>query len=221
MTSVWDLAAFTAVAALVATAVMLVPGVALAWALARRDFRGKTLVETFVSLPLVLPPVATGLMLLWLFGRRGPLGRVLEAVGIEVVFTPAAVVLAMAVMGLPLLVRTARAGFEQVTRRHEQMAETLGAGPWRVFTTVTVPLSAKTILAGAILGFSRALGEFGATIVVAGNIPGRTTTLALAIFHRIQLGEDGAALRLMAAAAIVAFVAVWLGEVLLRRGGPA
>src|SRR5688500_17706715 len=111
---------------------MLVPGVALAWVLARRRLPGKALLETLVSLPLVMPPVATGLLLLWLFGRRGPIGRLLEPLGIEVVFTPAAVVIAMAVMGLPLLVRTARAGFEQATRRYEQLAETLGAGPWRV-----------------------------------------------------------------------------------------
>ena len=133
-------------------------------------------------------------MLLWLFGRRGPLGAVLEPLGIEVVFTPAAVVLAMSVMGLPLLVRTARAGFEQVTRRHEQLAETLGAGPWRVFTTVTIPLSAKTILAGAILGFSRALGEFGATIVVAGGIPGPHPDPGRGplFLHRNRPGPEGA-----------------------------
>ncbi len=217
MTSVWDLAAFTAVTALVATAVMLVPGVALAWVLARRDFRGKTVVETFVSLPLVLPPVATGLMLLWLFGRRGPLGRALEAVGIEVVFTPAAVVLAMAVMGLPLLVRTARAGFEQVTRRHEQMAETLGAGPWRVFTTITIPLSAKTILAGAILGFSRALGEFGATIVVAGGIPGRTQTLAVGLYSFIETGQDDKALAVLVLSMILACGAIFVSNRLARQ----
>ena len=217
MTSVWDLAAFTAVTALVATAVMLVPGVALAWVLARRDFRGKTLVETFVSLPLVLPPVATGLMLLWLFGRRGPLGRALGAVGIEVVFTPAAVVLAMAVMGLPLLVRTARVGFEQVTRRHEQMAETLGAGPWRVFTTVTIPLSAKTILAGAILGFSRALGEFGATIVVAGGIPGRTQTLAVGLYSFIETGQDDKALAVLVLSMILACGAIFVSNRLARE----
>jgi len=135
-----DIAIFTTVAAIAATALMLVPGVAVAWLLARRDFRGKSLVETLVSLPLVMPPVATGLLLLWLFSRRGPLGAALARIGIEIVFTPAAVVIAMAVMGLPLLVRTARAGFEQVTRRYEQIAETLGAGPWRVFSTVTLPL---------------------------------------------------------------------------------
>jgi molybdate transport system permease protein len=216
MTGLWELAAFTAVTALVATAVMLVPGVALAWALARRDFPGKALVETAVSLPLVLPPVATGLMLLWLFGRRGPLGAVLEPLGIEVVFTPAAVVLAMSVMGMPLLVRTARAGFEQVTRRHEQLAETLGAGPWRVFRTITIPLSAKTILAGAILGFSRALGEFGATIVVAGGIPGRTQTLAVGLYSFIETGQDQKALAVLALSLALACGAIVVSNRLAR-----
>ena len=216
MTGLWELAAFTAVTALAATAVMLVPGVALAWVLARREFPGKALIETAVSLPLVLPPVATGLMLLWLFGRRGPLGAVLEPLGLEVVFTPAAVVLAMSVMGMPLLVRTARAGFEQVTRRHEQLAETLGAGPWRVFTTITIPLSAKTILAGAILGFSRALGEFGATIVVAGGIPGRTQTLAVGLYSFIETGQDQKALAVLALSLALACGAILVSNRLAR-----
>ena len=180
MIEIHEIARFTAAAALAATLLMLVPGVALAWVLARRRFPGKAVVEALVSLPLVIPPVATGLVLLWLLGRRGPVGRLLEPLGVEIVFTPLAVVIAMAVMGLPLLVRTARPGFEQVTRRYEQIAETLGAGPWRVFATITLPLAARNILAGALLGFSRALGEFGATIVVAGSIPGRTRTLGLA-----------------------------------------
>jgi len=124
-------------------------------------------------------------------------------------------------MSLPLLVRASRVAFEGVETRLEDVARTLGAGELRVLATITLPLAARGLLGGALLAFARALGEFGATIVVAGNIPGRTTTLALAIFQRIQLGEDGAALRLMAAAVVVAFAAVWLGEVLLRRGGPA
>ena len=217
MTSVWELAAFTAATALAATALMLVPGVGLAWLLARKDFPGKTLVETAVSLPLVLPPVATGLLLLWAFGRRGPLGLLLGAVGVEVVFTPAAVVMAMTVMGLPLLVRTARAGFEQVTRRHEQLAETLGAGPWRVFTTITIPLSGKTILAGAILGFSRALGEFGATIVVAGSIPGRTQTLSVGLYSFIETGQDQKALAVLALSLALACGAVFVSNRLARE----
>jgi molybdate transport system permease protein len=203
-----QIAVFTAAAALAATALMLVPGVAIAWVLARRSFPGKSLVETVVSLPLVMPPVATGLLLLWLFSRRGPVGGFLARAGIEIVFTPAAVVVAMAVMGLPLLVRTARAGFEQVTRRYEQIAETLGAGPWRVFSTVTLPLARRNILAGAMLGFSRALGEFGATIVVAGSIPGRTRTLAVGIYTFTETGQDYQAAVLLAISLSIAFVVV-------------
>ena len=211
-----DIALFTTAAALAATALMLVPGIALAWLLARRRFPGKAIVETLVSLPLVMPPVATGLLLLWLFGRRGPIGRVLEPLGLQVVFTPVAVVIAMAVMGLPLLVRTARAGFEQVTRRYEQIAETLGAGPWRVFATVTLPLASRNILAGALLGFSRALGEFGATIVVAGSIPGRTRTLAVGIYSFTETGQDNQAAALLAIAVAIAFAAVLVSNRLAR-----
>lgn len=205
---VLDIAAFTAAAAGAATLLMLAPGIAIAWVLARRSFPGKAIVETLVSLPLVIPPVATGLLLLWLFGRRGPLGGALESLGIEIVFTPAAVVMAMAVMGLPLLVRTARAGFEQVTRRYEEIAETLGAGPWRVFSTVTLPLASRTILAGALLGFSRALGEFGATIVVAGSIPGRTRTLAVGIYSYTETGQDERAAVLLVVSVAISFAAV-------------
>jgi molybdate transport system permease protein len=212
-----EIATFTTLAAGAATLLMLGPGVALAWLLARRSFPGKAIVETFVSLPLVVPPVATGLILLWIFGRRGPIGRPLEAVGIEIVFTPRAVVLAMAIMGLPLLVRTARAGFEQVTRRYEQIAETLGAGPWRVFRTVTLPLASKNILAGSLLGFSRALGEFGATIVVAGSIPGRTRTLAVGIYSYTETGQDTQAAMLLAVSVTIAFAAVLVSNRLARE----
>jgi molybdate transport system permease protein len=194
---------------------MLPPGIALAWVLARHRFRGKAVVETLASLPLVMPPVATGLLLLWLVGRRGPIGKLLAPFGIEIVFTPAAVVLAMAVMGLPLLVRTARAGFEQVTKRYEQMAETLGARParpWRVFTTVTLPLARRNILAGALLGFTRALGEFGATIVVAGSIPGRTRTLAVGIYTFTETGQDARAAALLAVSVTLAFGATLIAN---------
>lgn len=205
---VLQISIFTVVAALAATALMLVPGVALAWLLARRTFPGKSIVETLVALPLVMPPVATGLLLLWLFARRGPVGALLDRMGIDIVFTPRAVVIAMAVMGLPLLVRTARAGFEQVTRRYEQMAETLGASPMRVFTTVTLPLAGRNILAGATLAFSRALGEFGATIVVAGSIPGQTRTLAVGIFTSTESGQEEMAAALLVISVAIAFVAV-------------
>jgi len=211
-----EIAVFTTLAALAATVLMLVPGIAVAWLLARRSFPGKAVVETLVSLPLVVPPVATGLLLLWLLGRRGPLGSALEGAGIDVVFTPVAVVIAMAVMGLPLLVRTARAGFEQVTRRYEQVAETLGAGPWRVFASITVPLASRHILAGALIAFSRCLGEFGATIVVAGSIPGRTRTLASGIYTFTETGADRQAAMLVAISLTIAFASVLASNRLAR-----
>ncbi len=212
-----DITLFTVAAALGATLLMLAPGVALAWVLARRRFPGKAFVETAVSLPLVVPPVATGLMLLWLLGPRGPIGAWLNRAGIEVVFTWRAVVVAMAIMGLPLLVRTARTGFEQVARRYEQMAETLGAGTLRVFVTISLPLATRNILAGALLGFSRALGEFGATIVVAGAIPGRTRTLAVGIYTFAETGHDDAAVALAAVSVLIAFGAVSASNWLIHR----
>ncbi|HEV8238514.1 MAG TPA: molybdate ABC transporter permease subunit [Thermoanaerobaculia bacterium] len=215
----WQILGFTLRTAGLALLLILPPGIALGWLLARRSWPGKTLIETLAALPLVLPPVATGFLLLRLFGRRGPLGAPLhERLGLDVIFTWRGVVVAMAVMSLPLLVRASRVAFEGVETRLEDVARTLGAGELRVLATITLPLAARGLLGGALLAFARALGEFGATIIVAGNIPGRTTTLALAIFQRIQLGEDGAALRLMTAAVVVAFAAVWVGEVLLRRG---
>ncbi len=208
---------FSAGMATLATVVMLPPGIALAWVLARRPFPGRTVVETLVSLPLVLPPVATGLILLRLFGRRGPFGRWLDQLGVEVVFTWKAVVLAMAVMGLPLLVRAARSGFEQVDRRYEQIAATLGAHPLRVFLTISLPLASRGVMAGAVLGFSRALGEFGATVMIAGTLPG-TRTLSTSIYAYTQTGQDALATVLLAAAAVVAFVAVFVSNRLSAVG---
>ena len=207
MNDVLSVALFTAGMAAVATAVMLPPGLAVAWVLARRRFPGHALLETLVSLPLVLPPVATGLILITVLGRRGLLGGMLERMGIEVMFTWRAVVVAMAVMGLPLLVRSARAGFEQVDRRYEQIAATLGARPARVFFTVSLPLARRGVLAGALLGFSRALGEFGATIMVAGALPG-TRTIAVAIYTYTETGQDAAAAMMLAVSAAIAFGAL-------------
>jgi molybdate transport system permease protein len=212
---------FTLGVALLGTLLILPGGVALGWLLARRRWPGKALVETLVALPLVIPPVATGLILLKLFGRRGPLGVFLEhTFGLEIVFTWKAVVLATAVMALPLLVRTARVAFEEVPARLEQVARTLGAGPWRVFFTVTLPLARRGLLAGCVLAFARALGEFGATVMVAGMIPGETITLALGIYHEVQLGHDGAALGLLAVSVTLAFGALAASEWLLRRRAP-
>ena len=204
----WQITGFTIATAAAATILMLPPGLLLAWLLARGRFRGRVLLDTVVSLPLVMPPVATGLVLLMLVAPRGPLGRVLARAGVDVVFTWKAVVLAMTVMGLPLLVRTVRAGIEQVDRRYEAAASTLGAGPLRVFLTVTLPLARPAVAAGAVLGFARALGEFGATIMIAGSIPGSTRTLAVAIYSLAETGRDGDAAVLVAISAAIAFGAL-------------
>jgi molybdate transport system permease protein len=215
---VWQITAFTVGAACLATLVMLAPGLLIAWLLARGSFRGRVLLDTAVSLPLVMPPVATGLVLLALVAPRGPIGRLLAPTGIEIVFTWKAVVLAMAVMGLPLLVRTVRAGIEQVDRRYEAAAATLGAGPLRVFLTITLPLARPAVLAGAVLGFARALGEFGATIMIAGSIPGSTRTLAVAIYSFAETGRDREAGVLVGISAAIAFIALAASNWISTRG---
>ena len=208
---------FTLGVALLSTLLIVPPGVALAWTLARCNWPGKSLVETLVALPLVIPPVATGLILLKLFGRRGPLGHFFEnTLGIEIVFTWKAVVLATAVMSFPLFVRTARVAFEEIDPRLEQVARTLGAGPWDTFFSVTLPLARRGLVAGGVLAFARALGEFGATIMIAGLIPGETITLALGIYHHVQLGQDNEAAALLVISVALAFAALWLSERLIR-----
>jgi molybdate transport system permease protein len=204
--------------AALSTLLILPPALAIAWLLARRRWRGKSIVETFVALPLVMPPVATGLILLQLLGRRGPVGGWLHRTfDVDIVFTWRAVVIAMMVMSFPLLVRAARVAFEEVPPRLEQIARTLGANDARVFLTITLPLAARGIVSGMLLAFARAIGEFGATILVAGNIPGRTSTLSLAIYNLVQLGRDDEAFRLLAIAVVIAFLAVWIAEAFLRR----
>jgi len=214
----WQITGFTLGVATLSTVVILPFGVALAWLLARRPWVGKPLVETLVALPLVMPPVATGLLLLKLLGRRGAIGGWIEhTFGWEIVFTWRGVVIATAVMSFPLLVRSARVAFEQVNPRLEQVARTLGAGPVRVWWTITLPLARRGLVAGALLAFARALGEFGATIMVAGYIPGRTATLALSIYHEVQLGHDTEAFALLGVSVAIAFGAVWASEWFLRR----
>ena len=212
-----DLAAFTTLMGVISTLVALPAGIAAAWLLARRSFAGKPVVETLLSLPLVLPPVATGFLLLQLFGLNSAVGRAFDRLGIEVVFTWKAVVMAMAVMSFPLMVLTIRAGFEQVDTRYERVAATLGASPWRVFVTITLPLATRSIVAAAILGFARALGEFGATIVVAGGIPGQTQTLAVAIFNLAESGRDADASRLLLVSVALAFGAMLLANLIQRQ----
>jgi molybdate transport system permease protein len=212
-----EIVLLTVVIAALATAVMLVPGIALAWWLARTRSPLRAVVETLVVLPLVLPPVATGYLMLRALGRRSPLGAWLDAIGLEVIFTWRAVLIAMVVMGLPLLVRAARAGFEQGTRRYEQVAETLGAGPWRVFWTISLPLAKRSVSAGALLAFARALGEFGATIVVAGSIPGETRTIAVAMYGFLETGRDADAASLLVASLLIALTAVAVANRLTRE----
>jgi molybdate transport system permease protein len=214
----WQFIGFTTRMAVFSTVLILPFGLALAWWLARSRSRAKAIVETLVTLPLVLPPVVTGLLLLKLFGRRGPVGSWLhETFDLDIIFTWRAVVIALAVMSLPLLVRAARTAFEEVNPLFEQLARTLGASEWRIFMTITLPLARRGVLAGMILAFARALGEFGATIVVAGNIPGQTTTLPVAIYQAVQLGQDGRAWTLAGVSAGLAFLAVLAGEFLLRK----
>jgi molybdate transport system permease protein len=186
--------------ALLATVLNAVVGVPLAWLLARRRFPGRTLVDLLVTLPLVLPPTVTGYYLIVLLGRRGWLGAPLYAVtGWTVTFTWYAAVIAATVMALPLLVRTARAAIESVDRGLEQAAWTLGRSAWRTALEVTLPLARKGILAGLVLAFARALGEFGATLMLAGNIPGRTATAPLAIYTAVQTGQSAEAAWLVVA----------------------
>lgn len=193
---------------------------ALAWLLARVRFPGKLLLDGLVHLPLVLPPVVTGWLLLLAFAPAGPAGRVLEAMGVSVMFRWTGAAIAAGVMALPLMVRAMRLSIEAVDRRLEQAAATLGAGRWRVFATITLPLALPGVLAGLVLGFARALGEFGATITFVSNVPGQTQTLPLAIYSALQLPDgDSAVLRLAVIAVILSLVALVASELLARRVG--
>jgi molybdate transport system permease protein len=203
--------------ALAATLVVVPLGIAVAWAIARWQGRGKLIVEAVLTLPLVLPPTAVGIVLLMLLARDSFVGRLLESLGIEVVFTWKAAALAAAVMSFPLFVRSARTAFEEIDPRLLGIARTLGDGPLRAFYRVALPLARRGILAGALLSFCRALGEFGATILIAGNIPGRTQTLALAIFQRSQTGRELDALRLVGWTSLIALSAVYASELFSRR----
>jgi molybdate transport system permease protein len=214
----WQILFFTAWVAALSTLIIVPPGLAVAWLLARRDWPGKSLVETLVTLPLVMPPVATGLILLKILGRRGPLGSFFhDRLHTDIVFTWRAVLVALGVMSFPLLVLATRGAMEQVNPRFEQIARTLGAGEFRVFFSITLPLALRGVIGGVILAFARALGEFGATIMVAGNIPGKTSTLSLSIYQSVELGDDPTAYRLLAVAVVLAFVAVWASSIFMRR----
>jgi len=217
----WQITIFSLSVGLASTLLILPFGIALAWLFARKEWPLKSVVETIVLLPLVMPPVSTGLILLKIFGRRSPVGQWLYDRGVEIVFNWKGVLIAMAVMSFPLLVRSVRTSFSEVNPRFEQIAATLGASSLRIFFVITIPLAYKGIIAGALLAFSRALGEFGATILLAGNIPGKTQTLSLAIYSFVQLGKDSEAYTLLGITVALAFLFVWCSEWLLRSGKKA
>ncbi len=205
--------------AVVATLVSTPLGIAVAWLLARRDFWGKALLDAVIHLPLVLPPVVTGYLLLLNFGRRGPIGEFLDKYfGLVFSFRWTGAALACGVMSFPLLVRPMRLSIEAIDRRLEQAAGTLGAAPWQVFVTITLPLALPGILAGMIMGFAKALGEFGATITFVSNIPGETQTISSAIYSLIQTPfGDTAALRLVIISAALAIGALVASELFARH----
>lgn len=210
----WGIVALSLRVGLVATLAALPVAFAIAWLLARGRFPGKILVEAIVYLPLVVPPVVTGWFLLLAFAPGGPLGLLSE----HVLFRWSGAAIAAAVMALPLMVRAIRLSIEAVDQRLEGAARTLGAGPWRVFRTITLPLSLPGLLAGAVLGFARSLGEFGATITFVSNVPGQTQTLPLAIYAALQRPDgDAIALRLSALSILVALAALIASELLARR----
>jgi len=207
--------------ALVATLVTLPFGIAVAWLLARKNFWGKALLDGLVHLPLVLPPVVTGYLLLIWFGRKGPIGAFLDDYfGIVFSFRWTGAALACGVMAFPLLVRAIRLSFEAIDRRLEDAASTLGANGFWVFLTVTLPLALPGVIAGMVLSFAKALGEFGATITFVSNIPGETQTISAAIYTLTQVpGGDAAALRLVVVAIAIALVALIASEWFARRAG--
>lgn len=215
----WSAIRLSLEVALWATLLTLPPSVLLGYVLSRRRFVGRTLVEWCVHLPLVLPPTVTGYLLLVIFGKRGLVGSwIWEIAGVSIAFTFWGAVLASAVVSLPLFVRPIRLGFDQIDRRLEMAARTLGAGPWSTFWRISLPLSWRGIVAGGILGFARSLGEFGATILLAGNIVGETQTIPLAIYARSQLpgGMEGCGTLVLASLALSGF-ALLMGERLQRE----
>ncbi|HKJ88836.1 MAG TPA: molybdate ABC transporter permease subunit [Gammaproteobacteria bacterium] len=200
------------------TVVVMIPGTLLAYALARYSFPGKDIITTVVGLPLVMPPTAVGYLLLKLFSTHGLLGSGTLGFNLDILLTWKAVVVACSVMATPLVVRTARVTFEGINPRLEVMARTLGHGRVKTFFLYTLPLATRGLLAALILGFTRAVGEFGATITIAGNIPGRTQTLSTAIFSAQQVGRDGEAYFLLGVALLVGFAAIMTSEYLARKG---
>jgi molybdate transport system permease protein len=194
-------------------------GIALGWLFARKSFWGKTLLETLVNFPLVLPPVVTGFLLLLVFGRNGLLGGYLEQwFGLRLVFDWKGAALAAGVVSFPLMVRAIRIGFHTVDRRIEQVARTLGAGRIDVFFTVSLPLARHGVISGCVLAFARGIGEFGATIMIAGNIPGQTQTIPLFIYNQFETpGGMENAMPIVVASILISGVALMVGNYLERR----
>jgi molybdate transport system permease protein len=216
----WTAIALSLRVAAVATLASVGPGLAVAWILARRRFPGRALLDGLVHLPLILPPVVTGYLLLLAFGRRGTFGALLADVGIVLSFRWTGAALACAVMGFPLMVRAMRLSLEAVDARVEQAAATLGAPPFVVFLTVTLPLAMPGVLAGAVLAFAKAMGEFGATITFVSNIPGETQTLPSAIYTLTQVpGGEAGALRLTLISVALSMGALLVSELLAQRLG--
>ncbi|MEH3159366.1 MAG: molybdate ABC transporter permease subunit [Sphingomonas taxi] len=215
----WGIVALSLKVGGLAIAVALPPAFALAWLLARVRFPGRLLVDALVHLPLVVPPVVTGWLLLLAFGPNGPIGGWLERwFGISVLFRWTGAAIAAAIMALPLMVRAMRLSIEAVDRRLESAARTLGASPARVFWTLTLPLSLPGVLAGVVLGFARSIGEFGATITFVSNVPGETQTLPLAIYSALQQpGAEAIVWRLSGIAVALSLVALVASELLTRR----
>jgi len=217
----WEIVALSLRVSLVAVAALLPIAFGLAWVLARWRFPGKILVDALIHLPLVIPPVVTGWLLLVLFGRSGPIGSWLEAnLGITLMFRWTGAALAAAVMALPLVVRAMRLSIEAVDGRLEEATLTLGAPRWRAYATITIPLSIPGILAGGVLGFARSIGEFGATITFVSNVPGETRTLPLAIYAALQLpGGEASVTRLALLSVLLSLLALVASELLARRIG--
>ncbi|PSO11248.1 MULTISPECIES: molybdate ABC transporter permease subunit [unclassified Sphingobium] len=215
----WPIIALSIKVSAVAVGVMLPIAFALAWILARWRFPGRMLLDALVYLPLVVPPVVTGWLLLLLFGANGPIGRWLaDWFGITLLFRWTGAALAAGIMAMPLMVRAIRLSIEAVDRRLEGAARTLGAGPLRVFLTISLPLSLPGVLAGVILGFARSIGEFGATITFVSDIPGETRTLPIAIYAALQApGAEAVVTRLAIASILLSLTALLLSEVLARR----
>ena len=203
--------------ALLATALAGALGIGLGWWMARRRFAGHAVIDAALVLPMVLPPTVVGYYLIVLVGRQGPLGRWLESTfGITLLFTWQGAVLAAAVVALPLIYKAARAAFEDTDARFAQAARTLGAREWEVFLRISLPLALRGIGAGLALTFARAMGEFGATLMIAGNLPGRTQTLSVAVYSAVQAGDDPLALRLTLLISAVCIVLLVIASRLLQ-----